>query len=117
MPNKPDPQVILDKIDMLIDKLKPTVNITSSSENVSSLGLASANISNSLSSGKNSSKLVLAQVDSGNIDSMMHSIVENVLENFDTKLPFLLNEVNSSPESLKDPINNNSVNLVIVGRK
>ena len=82
MPNKPDPQVILDKIDMLIDKLKPTVNITSSSENVSSLGLASANISNSLSNGKNSSKLVLAQVDSGNIDSMMHSIVENVLENF-----------------------------------
>ena len=115
MPNKADPQVILNKIDMLIDKLKPSVkhNSSSSSTNYSSLSTTSSNLSDSLSSVKNnSSKLVLAQVDSGNIDSMTHSIVENVLEHFDTKLPSLLNEVNSPSDSLKDHQN---VNVVIVG--
>merc|ERR1719422_2291757 len=102
---------------MLIDKLKPTsVKVNSSSPNYSSLSATSSNLSDSLSSDKNSSsKLVLAQVDSGNIDSMTHSIVENVLEHFDTKLPFLLNEVNSPSDSLKDHLNNKSVNVVIVG--
>ena len=90
MPDKADPQVILNKIDMLIDKLKPTSDkVNQSSSNYSSLSATSSNLSDSLSSDKNnSSKLVLAQVDSGNIDSMTHSIVENVLEHFDTKLPF-----------------------------
>jgi len=114
MPNKADPQLILNKIDMLIDKLKPTVNVNSTSTNFNSLSATSANIGDKLS-GKNSTKLVLAQVEHGNINSMMHSIVENVLENFDTKLPFLLNEVNSPTDNLKPPINNDSVNVVIVG--
>merc|ERR1719361_2126002 len=66
MPNKPDPQVILDKIDMLIDKLKPTVKVNSSS-----ISSSSSNTNNSDSHSNNTStKLVLAQVDSGNIDSM-----------------------------------------------
>ena len=80
MPNKADPQLILNKIDMLIDKLKPTVKVNSSS---SSSNSSSTNNSDSHSN-KNTTKLVLAQVDSGNIDSMTHSIVENVLEHFDT---------------------------------
>lgn len=112
MPHKADPQVILNKIDMLIDKLKPKVKVNSSTTN-SSVS-SNTNISDSLSS-KNTTKLLLAQVDHGNIDSMMHSIVENVLENFDTKLPFLLNEVNSPSDSLKNSNNNSSVNVVIVG--
>ena len=112
MPNKADPQVILNKIDMLIDKLKPTVKVNSSSSSSSSTN--STNNSDSHSN-KNNTKLVLAQVDSGNIDSMTHSIVENVLEHFDTKLPFLLNEVNSPSDSHKDSLKNNSVNVVIVG--
>ena len=86
MPNKADPQVILNKIDMLIDKLKPTVKVNSSSisSNNSSLSTNNTDSSDSLS-GKNTTKLMLAQVDSSNIDSMTHSIVENVLEHFDSR--------------------------------
>ena len=44
----------------------------------------------------------MAEVNHSNIEAMMNSLLVNVLENFDTKLPSLLEEVSESQNEIDD---------------
>ena len=83
----------------MVSNLQPAKNLTVAA-NSTSTETPAYEFNNT--SQQNNLLLQVAEVNHSNIEAMMNSLLVNVLENFDSKLPSLLEEVSESQNEIDD---------------
>ena len=83
----------------MVSNLQPAKNLTVAA-NSTSTETPAYEFNNT--SQQNNLLLQVAEVNHSNIEAMMNSLLVNVLENFDTRLPSLLEEVSESQNEIDD---------------